>query len=100
MKRFAVSLFTIVALASMAQSAQAQWVRRYYYRPMFAAPAPVIAPAPVFTPAPVIAPAPVARVYRAPVVMYKPTTVTYTRHRPILGGTVTRTRPAYRRVVF
>ena len=39
------------------------------------------------------------RTYRRPMVVYQPTTVVYTRNRPILGGTVVRTRPAYRRTV-
>ena len=78
MKRIVISFVAVVMLAGLTQTAEAQWVRRYYYRPMFASP----------------------RFYRAPVVVSQPTTVVYTRRRPILGRTVVRTRPAYRRVIF
>jgi hypothetical protein len=81
MKRFVLIQFTIIAVLLITNAAQAQWVRRYYH--------------PVFVPAP----QPVMRVSRAPVVVYQPTTVVTTRHRPILGGTVTHARPGYRRVV-
>lgn len=81
MKRFLLMHFTFVAVILFTSASQAQWVRRYYQ--------------PVFVPAP----QPVMQVSRAPVVMYQPTTVVTTRHRPILGGTVTHVRPGYRRVV-
>jgi hypothetical protein len=80
MRRFVISLFTATILVFFAQAAEAQWGRRYY-RPVM------------------VAPAPVARVARGPVVVYQPTTVVYSRRRPILGGYSVRTRPAYRRTV-
>jgi hypothetical protein len=94
MKCFAMLLFAVVLLACLASSAEAQWVRRYY-QPMWVAPQPmVVAPAPV-----VVGPRPVT-VYRPPLVTYQPTQVVTARNRPILGGTVIRTRPGYRRVVW
>jgi hypothetical protein len=80
MKRFLISVVAVVMGALLAQEAEAQWVRRYY-QPMF------------------VSPPPVTRVYRAPIVTYQPSTVVYTRRRPILGGTVVRTLPGYRRSV-
>lgn len=106
---------TLVALC-FASAAQAQ-----FWKPapvIVQQPAPVIVqkPAPVIVqqPAPVVVShsfptvaspvvtttGPVTRVYRAPIVTYQPVRYTYTRRRPILGGTVTRTRYGYRRVVF
>lgn len=81
MKRFVLIQFTFVAAMLIAGTAQAQWARRYYR--------------PVFVPAP----QPVVRVSRAPVVVYQPTTFVTTRHRPILGGTVTHAHRGYQRVV-
>jgi len=112
MKNFAVSLFAVVSMACLAPSAEAQWVRRYY-QPMWVAPQPVVvAPAPVVAPQTVIVqrpvvvqPAPVVvgpqpvTVFRPPVV-YQPVPVMTVRNRPILGGTVVRTQPGYRRVVW
>lgn len=89
MRGTASFVFGCLMFAGLARSAEAQWVRTYH-PPVVVSPAP-----PVF-----VSPAPVTRVYRPAVVMYQPTTVVYTRHRPILGGTVVRTRPGYRRVVF
>ncbi len=87
MKRFALSIFAVMALFVLAPEAKAQWVQTYrpvyrrVYQPMFVAP-------------------PVTRVYRAPMVVYQPSTVVYSRRRPILGGTVVNTRPTYRRTVI
>jgi hypothetical protein len=78
MKRFAFCLFTIVGTLLMAEAAPAWTVRRYYH-PVVMAPRPVM---------------------RAPMVVYQPTTVVTTRHRPILGGTVTHARREYRRVIW
>ncbi|MGE3242066.1 MAG: hypothetical protein AB7G28_26025 [Pirellulales bacterium] len=87
-------LFALVTLVGLAQSAEAQWIRTYH-APVVVSPQPVfVAPQPVM-----VAPQPVT-VFRPPVVMYQPTTVVTTRHRPILGGTVVRTRPGYRRVIY
>jgi hypothetical protein len=102
MKRALTFAFALMTFAGLAQGASAQWVRTYHApafvspQPVFVAPQPVVvAPQPVF-----VSPAPVTRVYRPVTVMYQPTTVVTTRNRPILGGTVVRTRPGYRRVVF
>lgn len=94
MKRALVYAFATAVFAGLAQSANAQWVRTYH-APVVVSPQPVfVSPQPV-----VVAPQPVT-VFRPPVVMYQPTTVVTTRNRPILGGTVVRTRPGYRRVAF
>jgi len=96
MKRAISFAFALVTFIGLAQSADAQWVRTYH-APVVVTPQPVFVspPPPVF-----VSPAPVTRVYRPATVVYQPTTVVTTRHRPILGGTVVRTRPGYRRVVF
>lgn len=96
MKHATCFAFALVLFIGLAQSAEAQWVRTYH-APVLVSPQPVfVAPQPqVF-----VSPAPVTRVYRPVTVMYQPTTVVTTRNRPILGGTVVRTRPGYRRVVF
>jgi hypothetical protein len=107
MRNLALSLLAIVLLACLAPSAEAQWVRRYY-QPTWVSPQPVmVAPQPMVVQRPVVvAPAPVVvgpqpvTVFRPPMVMYQPTQVVTTRNRPILGGTVVRTRPGYRRVVW
>ncbi|HMO86603.1 MAG TPA: hypothetical protein PKC18_16955, partial [Lacipirellulaceae bacterium] len=98
---------------------QAQFVT--VYRPVTPvvshfAPAPVVASAPVMTAAPVVhmaaspvvvhspivaAPAaPVVTYFRAPVVGVQPVPQVVTRHRPLLGGTVSRVRYSYMPVVF
>lgn len=79
MKRFALPLFALVIVAVLMHRADAQWVQRVYH-PVWVAPQPVV-------------------VHRAPVVVHRPPVV-YTRHRPILGGTVVRTRPGGRYVVW
>jgi hypothetical protein len=76
-------------------------------------PAPVVwqQPAPVIVTQPVspvivsqrpvvVSPTPVTTFYRAPIIGYKPVRTTYTRRRPILGGTVTRYRYGFQRVAF
>ncbi len=84
----AVSTGLLAALLtiSIAQSAHAQWATQWH------APV-VVAPQPVFVHHPV------THVHRAPVVVYHPRRV-YARHRPILGGTVVRTRPGHRQVIW
>ena len=47
-----------------------------------------------------VAPTPVTRVYRPAMIGYKPVRTTYTRRRPILGGSVTRYRYGFQRVAF
>jgi hypothetical protein len=59
-------------------------------------PAPVLAPAAV----PVAQPVPVVTYFRAPAVGFAPVPQVVTRHRPILGGTVSRVRYSYMPVVF
>lgn len=54
------------------------------------APAPMVA---YYQPA-ALAPAPWVTYYRAPVISYAPSARVITRYRPILGGMVTRVRPA------
>jgi hypothetical protein len=104
MKRAGAFAFALAILAGLTQSASAQWVRTYHApvvvssQPVFAAPPQTVfmaPPQPVF-----VSPAPVTRVYRPVTVMYQPTTVVTTRNRPILGGTVVRTRPGVRRVIY
>jgi hypothetical protein len=43
---------------------------------------------------------PVVRHYRRPVVVHQPMYRAVTRHRPILGGSVTRVHRGYRPIVF
>jgi hypothetical protein len=86
MIRRATSLFAVLLAFSAAPKAQAQWATQWH------APV-VVAPQPVFvTHHPVV-------VHRPPMVVYHPPRV-YTRHRPILGGTVVRTRPGHRQIIF
>jgi hypothetical protein len=59
-------------------------------------PAPILAPAAV----PVAQPVPVVTYFRAPAVGFAPVPQVVTRHRPILGGTVSRLRYSYMPVVF
>jgi hypothetical protein len=94
MKRALGYVFAAAVVASFAPSANAQWVRTYH------APV-VVSPQPVFvSPQPVVVAPQQVTVFRPPVVTYQPTTVITTRNRPILGGTVVRTRPGYRRVIY
>jgi hypothetical protein len=83
------AVLTLVALA--AGSAQAQVGPVVWQQP-----APVV----VSQKPAVVVPTPVTRFYRPPIVTYQPVIRTYTRRRPILGGTVTRNRYGYQRVVF
>lgn len=81
-------LVAAVLAVSRASNAQAQWATQWH------APV-VVAPQPVFvTHHPVV-----THVHRPPMVVYQPRRV-YTRYRPILGGTVVRTRPGYHRGVW
>lgn len=77
MKRIGKFFAVMMIVACLAEAAEAQWV----YRPV------------------AVAPRGVTRVYRRPTVFYQPTTMVYSRRRPILGGYSVRTRPAYRRTV-
>jgi hypothetical protein len=81
MKRIVFAIFTFVMIALLTSTAEAQWMYRRSYRPV------------------VVAPQPMMPVYRRPTVVYQPTSVVYSRRRPILGGYSVRTRPAYRRTV-
>jgi hypothetical protein len=60
----------------------------------------VVSPPPVMAMSPVTTLTPIPTVVRAPIVTYQPVRRTYTRRRPILGGTVTRSWVEYQRVVF
>jgi hypothetical protein len=85
MKRIALCLLAAVVVLMMAETVSARPVAwRYYRRPV----------------AWQYYRRPVAVSSRRPVVVYQPTRVVYTRQRPILGGTVVRSRPAYRRTVM
>jgi len=104
MKRALTFAFAATMFAGLAPMANGQWVRTYH-APVVVSPQPVFAAPPqtVFMPPPqpvFVSPAPVTRVYRPVTVMYQPTTVVTTRNRPILGGTVVRTRPGVRRVIY
>lgn len=77
MKRVAIAFAVAVILAFLTEAASAQFL---YRRTVVAPPPPVV-------------------VHRGPAVVYQPTTVVYSRRRPILGGYSVRTRPAYRRTV-
>jgi hypothetical protein len=80
MRQFVFAIAAVIAIALSAPAAKAQWTT-------WQSPPVVVAPAPVV-------------VHRAPMVVYTPTTMVYTRHRPILGGTVVRTRPGVQRTVI
>lgn len=101
MRRVTVSAIAILTVFLTAHAAEAQWVREY--RPVIVSPQPVTrfyGPVTrVYSPVTRVY-TPVTRVYRPPVVVYEPTTIVYSRRRPILGGTVVRTRPGYRRVIW
>lgn len=111
-------MFRTLALAlvatgtfALAHQASAQYVPHVVYH----APAPMAAPAPVViapqptvvfrpmvqavpqyvAPAPMVVARPVVAAPVAPATVVAPTPVTVTRHRPILGGTVTRTYYRY-----
>ncbi len=118
------SVIVIAALSAVAASeGHAQYVTFYAPAPTvvrvpIAAPAPVAAPvvttfyAPVAPPAYTVAmpttvaapalaaPVPTVVYFRPPVVGYAPVNRVVTRHRPILGGTVTRVRPGVVPVVY
>ncbi len=86
MARLGLRLIALLLAIACTRDAQAQWATQW--------PAPVVvAPQPIF-----VAHPPVTYVRRAPVVVYHPRV--YTRHRPILGGTVVRTRPGHRHIIF
>lgn len=86
-------LFALIAVAAAAasQNARAQGV-------WWTQPAPVIVHQPVHV---VHSPVVVApRVYHRPVVVQQRVPYVVTRHRPILGGSVSRVRYRYRTVAF
>lgn len=88
MIRRAAFLVATSLAVSLAPKTQAQWATQWH------APV-VVAQQPVFiTPQPVV-----THVQRPPMVVYHPRRV-YTRHRPILGGTVVRTHPGHRHIIF
>jgi hypothetical protein len=77
MKFFAILVLAVLMFSTAPPTAEAQWG----YRPV------------------VVAPRPAMRVDRQPTVFYQPTTVVYSRRRPILGGYSVRTRPGVQRTV-
>lgn len=95
MRRFAIALLAAVGVVEGAETASAQVVAWHQ-------------PAPVFFPAPVqvigqpvfVAPVPMRRYYRRPIIAYQPTARVVTRHRPILGGSVSRVHRGYRPIIF
>jgi|GEM_PF-1886036 len=97
MKKLALALLLVGLWGLSAADSQAQVVYTTYYAP--AVPTVVAQPVTVYRPAPVVYTsyyaAPPVAVAPAPV-YYAPATRVRTRFRPILGGTVTRIRPAYR----
>lgn len=101
MKRMLFSLLAVAVLGVASQSAQAQWV----VQPTTVW-SPVVMPGPVMQPmvvqsGPVFAaPMPVTTFYRAPVVTMAPVPQVVTRHRPILGGSVSRVRYGWAPVAF
>jgi hypothetical protein len=94
MKSLAIAFVAAAGVFASAQSTSAQVVWHQ--------------PAPVFFPAPVhvvhspvvVSPMPVVRHYHRPVVVHQPMYRAVTRHRPILGGSVTRVHRGYRPIVF
>jgi hypothetical protein len=125
--RFVISMLAVVLFASATQAQVGPVIWTQPAPVVWSQSAPVIwqQPAPVFLPSmgttivtpinvspvnvsPVIVPQrpqivstfPVTRVYRAPIVTYQPTRQVITRQRPIIGGTVSRSRYGYRRVAF
>ena len=94
MKKFALLAIVVGLISLFAANAEAQVGYVTYYQPVTAyrpAPLPVYAPAPVVYSSYYAGPSVVA----APVPVYQPVARVRTRYRPILGGTVTRVRPAY-----
>lgn len=90
MTRIAISFVVVAAALAFSQSAQAQqpWIVHQ----------PTIVHKPVVVHQPVVVHPGVVTHVRPPVAVYKPTTIRYTRNRPILGGSVNRYRRGYRRV--
>ena len=101
MIRFVFVCVTIASglLLAGVNSAQAQFGPVIWQQP-----APVIWQQPsqivVQRPPVVVSQMPVASVYRAPIITYPPTRQVVTRQRPILGGTVVRSRTGYQRIAF
>ncbi|MBX3425947.1 MAG: hypothetical protein KF688_09740 [Pirellulales bacterium] len=90
-KKLIASAAACVATTLVASSAEAQVPYVVGYRPVTA----FYAPAPYVVASPVIQPAPVVAYYApAPTVVYQPAARVVTRYRPLLGGSVTRVRPA------
>ncbi len=89
MKRVIMLLTAAIVGLAMLNQAEAQVARVTYF-------APAVPVTTFFAPTPVVQTSFFAP---APVVTYQPVQVTRTRYRPILGGTVTRVRPAFAPVV-
>ena len=113
MNRLVTAGVGVLALVVSTETAHAQFGPVIWQQPapvIWQQPAPVIwqQPAPVVvsqrfptvaSPV-VVSPAPVARFYRPPIITYQPVRRTYTRNRPILGGSVSRSRYSWQRVAF
>jgi hypothetical protein len=89
MKRITLLLMVVALWTVMHLPAEAQVPYVTYYQPVT-----------VYHPAPVVyqsyyAPAPAPVLVAAPVAAYQPVTRVRTRYRPLLGGTVTRSRSFY-----
>lgn len=86
MKLFIVALLSSAGFVASAGSAGAQVV---WHQPVHVVHSPVV-----------MAPRPVVVHQRRPVVVHQPHYRAVTRHRPILGGSVTRVHRHYRPVIF
>ncbi len=117
-----ISTFAILLFATTSHAQVAPIIWSQPAPVVWSQPAPVIwqQPAPVFLPSTsativtpmnvspvivsqrpqIVSTVPVTRIYRAPIVTYQPTRQVVTRQRPIVGGTVSRSRYGYRRVAF
>jgi hypothetical protein len=92
MKRFALSMLTVVAMLAGASALHAQVPYVTYYQPstVYYSPAVTTSSYTVSSPAVYSSPAPTMTYYRAPVASYYPPTPVITRYRPFLGNTVVR----------
>lgn len=92
MRGFVQAAIVATAAIGAQQAAQGQVV-------VWPQPAPIVWGTPVVA-APVVVAPPVHRVYRRPVVVHQRVPHVTTRHRPVLGGTVSRVHYRYRPVFF
>jgi hypothetical protein len=93
MRRFALSMLTVVAMLASASALHAQIPYVTYYQPTtvyYSTPAVTTSSYTVASPVVTPAPVPTVTYYRAPVASYYPATPVITRYRPFLGNTVVR----------